>query len=826
MVPSAPPSSARPEPPVRRGRQVNVFQALALLLAFLLTAGVGGVLAAGLVMPAVATATTVTESSVGLFEELPTDLEPQELSQQSRIWSADGTLLATFYHRNRIVVPLEEIAPVMQQAVIAVEDRRFYDHAGVDVEGMGRALRTNLFSDDTEGGSTLTQQYVKNVLIDAADARGDAQAVQDAMVSTGTAGIARKLEEAKLAISLEKRMSKDDILEGYLNIAQFGTSVYGVESAARYYFSVSAKDLNYLQAATIAGITQAPNANDPVVSPERAEVRRNTVLLTMLQQEVITREEYDAGIATPLAETLKVSNPGNGCVTAGGAAFFCDYVTKVIAQSEEFGETQADRFQLLLRGGLDVYTTLDLRLQAIADEEVRSAVPPTDGSGLGHAISTVEPGTGKILAMAQNRVYNPREATEPVAGETAVNYNAGFAYGSSRGFQPGSTFKPFVLAEWLRQGKSLNEQVDGTRRIWSSDEFTASCDPNLTFGAEDEWHPNNFDGQGRGRMSVLKATSDSINTAYVSMVSQLDVCEMVETAQAVGFERADGGAIQPVPSIVLGSQETAPLTMATAFATFAANGVHCDPVAITRVTDRAGNELPVPSANCRQAIDPAVASTVTYALQDVMRNGSGRGAQLEGRPSAGKTGTTNSNWHTWFVGYTPQLSTAVWLGNPRANVPQQNIEINGRYYRTVFGSSISAPTWDRYMTRAHEGLDVERFPEPNNRLLFGEQVSVPNVAGRSAQRAVDALEASGFSVRVNDTPVDSPYPAGTVAFTDPRGGTRSTVGSLVTIHISSGRSTRPEPEPEPEPPADRGGNGNGNRNGNGNGNGNDSDDED
>jgi membrane peptidoglycan carboxypeptidase len=817
MVPTAPSSSARPGDtastgPVHRGRRVNVFQALALLLAFLLTAGVGGVLAAGLVMPAVATTSTITDSSVELFEELPTELEPQELSQQSRIWSADGTLLATFFHRNRIVVPLSDIAPIMQQAVIAVEDRRFYEHAGVDVEGMGRALRTNLFSEDTEGGSTLTQQYVKNVLIDAADTRGDVQAVQDARVSEGTAGIARKLEEAKLAIALEKRMSKQEILEGYLNIAQFGPSVYGVESAARYYFSVSAKDLNYLQAATIAGITQAPGANDPVGNPERAQSRRNTVLATMLQQGDISQEEYDAGIATPLVDTLAVSDPGNGCVTAGGAAYFCDYVTKVIAQSPEFGETSEERRQLLLRGGLDVYTTLDLRLQAIADEEVRAAVPDTDPSGLGHAITTIEPGTGKILAMAQNRVYNPREATEPVPGETAVNYNADFAYGSSRGFQPGSTFKPFILAEWLRQGKSLNQLVDGERREYDSSDFTASCDPNLFIEAG--WRPNNFDGQGRGRMSVLQATANSINTAYMSMVTQLDLCAMVDTAEAIGFHNSQGNPVPAVPSIALGSVETSPMTMASAFATFAANGVHCEPIAITRVTDRDGNDLPVPGANCRQAIDPSIASTVTYALQQVMTNGSGRDAQLPGRPSAGKTGTTNENWHTWFVGYTPQMSTAVWLGNPRANVPQQRIEVNGRYYRTVFGSSISAPTWDRYMTRAHEGVPVVGFPEPNNRLLFGEQVTVPNVTGRSAQRAVDTLQAAGFSVRVSETPVDSPYPAGTVAYTDPAGGSRSTVGSLVTIHLSTGRSAPPPPaDPAPAPPpgqADNPGRGNGN----------------
>jgi len=773
-------SPATPRP---RGRRVNVFQALALLLTFGLVAGVGGVLTAGLVMPAVAATSVVTDAGVRLFDELPSELEPQPLSQQSRMYAADGSLLATFFWQNRIVVPLENVSQHMIDAVIATEDHRFFEHGGVDVAGIARAAVKIATTDETQGASTLTQQYVKNVLINDAWAEGDVEAVRAARVADGAEGIARKMQEAKTAIALEKRMSKEEILEGYLNIAQFGASVYGVESAARHFFSVSAKDLNYLQAATIAGITQAPNAHDPVLNPEQSEARRNWVLGRMLAEGKITKEEYDAGRATPLAETLNVSEYGGSCVTAGVAAFFCDYVTKEIMNSPEFGETKADRRRLLFRGGLDIYTTIDMRMQAAADEELKRSVPVDDSSGRAMALATVEPGTGKILAIAQNRNYNP--ALESGPGETSVNYAANFTHGGSKGFPVGSTFKPFVLAEWLESGKSLNTIVDGNKRRWGRNAWKASCLGNPSYP---EWNPANYDGHGRGRMTVLRATEQSINTAYASMTSQLDLCGIAETAAKVGFERADGRDINIVPSTSLGSEESSPLSLASAYATFGAGGVYCEPIAITRVVGPDGTELPVPSANCRQAIDPAVAATVTHALVSTINNGGARPARLAGgRTAAGKTGTTNENWHTWFAGYTPQLSTAVWLGNPDANVPMKNIRINGRYYPLVYGSSISAPTWARFMNRAHEGLPHARFTAPDRRMVEGERIRIPDVTGRTVPTATDILEDAGFDVRVRDRDGYSDAPKGTVGWTEPSG--RAPAGTTITIIRSAG----PEP---------------------------------
>ena len=276
--------------PSPRGRQVTVVQALALLLAFVLTAGVGGLLTAGLVLPAVAATDTATDLSIEAFDDLPSELEPGPLSEKSTMLAADGTVLATFYSENRVVVSLEDVSEYMQQAVIATEDKRFYLHGGIDPAGMMRAAARNLLGSSREGASTLTQQYVKNVLIETAVRKNDLAAAAAAREADGPEGYSRKLREAKLAIALEKRMTKDEILENYLNIAQFGVATYGVESAAQRYFSKSAKDLTYLEAATIAGITKSPSAFDPVDFPDAAQGRRNVVLGLMRDQDYITKD--------------------------------------------------------------------------------------------------------------------------------------------------------------------------------------------------------------------------------------------------------------------------------------------------------------------------------------------------------------------------------------------------------------------------------------------------------------------------------------------------------------------------------------------------------
>ena len=803
------PNPAR-TPARTRGRQVNAFQALALLLSFVLVAGVGGVLAAGLVLPGVAIANGVTTMSVTAFDDLPTELKQSPLPQKSRILASDGTTLATFFDQDRVVVPLDQIAEIMQKAVIATEDRRFYTHAGVDVMGMFRAAARNALHVSQEGASTLTQQYVKNVLIDAALSEDSDEAklaaIEEARADEGTEGLARKLREAKLAITLEKTMSKDEILEKYLNIAAFGASVYGVESASQRYFGMRASKVNYLQAATIAGITKSPSYWDPLKHPDRAEKRRNTVLSLMLREGYITEKEYKEGKKTPIEDTLNPQSAKLGCMSAdkaiAGSGYFCDYVTKVIANDPAFGETAKARRHLLLTGGLTIWTTLDKDLQLDADKQVKAGIPVDDASGLGTSMVVVEPGTGQIKAMAQNRVYNNTD--EHGDRETAVNFNADNAFGSASGFPPGSTFKPFTLLQWLKEGHSLYEVLNATKMSYNLSEFKASC-TNLT----GTWDFNNAEGN-KGVMTVLQGTMNSVNSAYVAMASKIDLCGVFSGAAELGVVKAGGaagdGQIDPFPANILGSQSVSPLTMASAFAAFGSNGKYCKPVAVLKVTKSDGKELDVPSAGCSQKIDQNIAKTMNYALSNVWK-GTAKGVKQPSFAAAGKTGTTSHNEHTWFVGYTPKLSAAVWVGHTDKMKSMHGLTINGKYYGGYgagpWGSSIAAPTWVRFMEDALGGKDNPSFEEPPAKYIYGEKISVPWVVGQTEDEARRTLTSHGFQVVVSDKRVESDVPEGRVAKQDPSGS--ATAGSVITLTLSSGKKDRDPCEVNPDHPACQGG---------------------
>ena len=562
-----------PTPARRRGGRVNAGQALALLLSLVLVSATGGVLLAGTVLPGVAVANGVTDLTSTAFDELPGSLEQQPLPEKSTILAADGTLLAEFYIRDRVVVPLSEIAEPMQKAVIATEDKRFYEHAGVDPQGMLRAAVRNAMSDDVqEGASTLTQQYVKNVLIEEAmakDSRAEQlKALQEAKDDEGAEGYARKLREAKYAITLEKQMTKDEILEKYLNIAQFGVSVYGVEAAANFYFSKHAKDLDFAEAALIAGVTRSPSRWDPSRNPKEAKDRRDTVLELMRQQGYITDAQFQEGSSRKVEDMLKISEPKLGCMNADanvkGSGYFCDYVTKIIRNDPAFGKTEDDRLKLLYRGGLTITTTLRPKEQKAAYKSVTKHVPIKDKSGVAAVAVTVVPGSGQITAMAQNRVYN--NTSETKSRQTSVNYATDYAYGGSRGFSPGSTYKPFTLLEWLKSGHSLNETINASKFEYPFSDFNAPC---TALNPYEKYKFGNAE-PGSGNMTVLNATKNSVNSAYVRMASELNLCNIFDGAAELGVHRAqpvDGNdKPQVLPSNVLGTDTVAPLTMAAALA--------------------------------------------------------------------------------------------------------------------------------------------------------------------------------------------------------------------------------------------------------------------
>ena len=786
-------------------------QALALFLAFLMASGVGGLLAAGLALPTVAVANGGTDLVVQAFEDLPSELEQKPLAEKSVLLAADGTKLAEFWSENREVVTQDRISEQMQNAVIATEDRRFYQHGGIDPTGTLRAAVSNFTGSSTQGGSTLTQQYVKNVLIETAVREGDYAAAEQAREAQGAEGYARKLREAKLAIALEKKMTKDEILTSYLNIAQFGVSTYGVEAAAKRYFSKSAVDLTYLEAATIAGITNSPTLYDPIKNPEQSQGRRDTVLFLMHDQGYITDEEYQTGKATPLADTLHVSEPKSGCMAAesvvGGSGYFCDYVTNVIKNDPAFGETKEEREDRLYRGGLTITTTLDTRVQTIANDSVKNSIPVADASGVGEAMSVVEPGSGQIKAMAQNRDYN--NTSEAGDRQTSVNYNTSYEYGGSTGFPPGSTFKAFTLLQWLKDGHSLSERVNGSVRTLNTNEFTA-CGQRL---GSSTYKAGNAEG-GAGQMSVLQATQNSVNLAFLSMAMQLDLCDIMNGAAELGVVQAGNGeAFQAFPANVLGSDSTTPLAIASAYATFASGGVYCSPIAITQVLDADGNELAVPDAGCKQAITPEVANAMAYAMSNVW-SGTGKGIGTPSYAAAGKTGTTSKNEHTWFAGYTPRLATAVWVGHPDSMTPMQGVTINGSYYRNVFGATIAGKAWKTAMDAILlDGTPNPEFGAASTDDIYGAPVAVPSVVGLDVDTATQQLAAAGFSVQAGEAEF-SELAVNTVLRQDPSG--TATPGSMITLILSKG----PDPATQQQNNQNQGNNGQGQGQG-GNQNGND-----
>ncbi|WP_160297453.1 transglycosylase domain-containing protein [Demequina flava] len=781
---------------------MTVTQLVTALMMFVAFSVIGGFLLAGIALPAATVASSAASGTAELFEELPTELQDVSLPQQSNIYASDGTtLLATFYDQNRIVVPLEEISPWMQMAIVAVEDKRFWEHNGVDGEGLVSAVRTNLTTDSSPGASTLTQQLVKNTLRTAAENADD----DDAAEAATEVSLSRKIREWRLALGLEENLTaslgnectaapevdcaKEEILAQYLNIAQFGPNIYGVEAAAQYYFSKPAKELNAVEAATIAGITQNPSKWDPTRTfedgadnYEASETRRDTVLGTMLEQDMITQEEFDEYEAVPVADTLDVSRPLSSCAASQDAPFFCDYVTKVIAKDEVFNSDGLNGRDLLLKGGLDIVTTLDIDKQRAANEELYASLPADDPNGFAMAMVALEPSTGEIVSMAQNRVFDPSAEAE---NSTSINYAVDREWGGSKGFSPGSTFKTVILAEWLETDHSLNQYVSGQQQEWTSENWTETCQGPVL--VNQQWKPGNVDSDNRGQMTVMQATADSINTAYAAMASQLDLCDVRDTAEALGFERADGADFELVPSSVLGVQNSSPLTMAEVYQTFANDGVHCEPLAIKSITDAEGNELAVPQQDCRQAISEETATGVSYAMQGVMTEGSGRYFPLDGgRPSAGKTGTANNNTHTWFAGFTPQLVSVFWLGNPDEDVEQQFVTINDRWYNYVYGSTIAGPTWSNYMSRALEGEAIQGFDEPTDEILNGVPVRVPTVTGSTEWWARQQSNEGGFLLKVSDSKVIAPnVEAGTVMTQTPAAGSMMTPGSTITIQLST-----------------------------------------
>jgi len=671
---------------------------------------VAGLLVGLMITPFVGGMGVVTRDVVKSFESLPDSLSTPPLPQRSLILASDGSVLASLFYQNRVEVPLTSISPFMREATVAIEDSRFLDHHGVDLRGIVRSLATNASAGGVQqGSSTLTMQYVKNVLVNQAT---NADQLDAARGKSST----RKLREIRYALGLEKIFTKGEILERYLNIAYFGAGAYGVEAAARRYFSKPSAELTLPEAATLAGIVQQPTAYDPLRNPEPSTQRRNIVLHRMAELGYITNDEADRAALTPMTTLLNPSLTTNGC-TSSYAPYFCDYVLETIRQDPTFGATPEEREAFLRRGGYTIRTTLDPKAQAAAFSAVTKYIPTNDPSKRAAAISMVQPGTGNVMAMTQNREWGTSGR-----GKTTYNYNVGTDMGGTIGMQAGSTFKVFTIAAAIEAGISPFEYV----QAYSPKTFTnfKNCTTGKPFAPVTVRNSTTS-----GTLDMPRATAYSTNTYFMTVEERTGVCRPADIAESMGVRLGNGDQLLRVPSFTLGTMEVTPLAMANAYATFAAHGMYCKPVVILDIVDRDGKKLPVPSADCKRVLKREVADTVTVMLNGVVDGSipgrTGQGEALDARQAAGKTGTTNDSAAVWFCGFTPDVAAAVWVGDPRGGYayPMKDVTINGTYYAQVFGGTLPGPIWHDAMEAVVAGTEPTPF---DVKTKFGLTTSDPN----------------------------------------------------------------------------------------------------
>ena len=708
---------------------------------------------------------------------------------------------------NRIVVPASRIPERMRNAVIAAEDKRFYQHRGVDLKALLRAAYVDATAGRiVEGGSTITQQYVKNVFV------GSERTLD------------RKIQEAVLAWQLERRYSKEQILGRYLNTVYFGRGAYGIQAAAQAFFSVDAPDLTLAQAALLAGLIRNPGQYDPFQYPRRALARRTHVLDQMLELGMITPARRDRAVAAPLG--LRPPEEERYL-----APYFVDHLIRwfltepsLERSDRAFGppcpppqpsrSRSPHRRDMPLEGCLRTYTTLSPRLQALAEEAVRSIlVYPTDPYA---ALVAIDPRTGWIRAMVGGRDY--WDARDRFA-------RLNLATGGSTGRQAGSSFKPFALVAALEHGIAPERTFNGS--------YTA-----VPLDTGEVWTPENYESADYGSVSMRSATVNSVNVAYVEIEKALGGGDayagariLVETAERMGIRCCErttepDAPLQPVPSAVLGTNEINPLEMAVGYGTLATGGYRVMPTPVARITDARGRVLWEHTPKPKLVVDPAVATVAVDILGEVVTSGTGTAANI-GRPQFGKTGTAQNWSDAWFIGAVPQLVAAVWVGYPDSQRSMSATRI-GR----VTGGSWPAAIWRAFMIRAVERMPVRDFPTvdveyvtvrlditqgclanpytpPGNiqvvRYIAGTEptrvckepseyqlLTVPSVIGLPEAEAASLLRASGFNVAVETARSDQP--PGTVIAQDPAAGEQALQTSTVTITVSEGPRLVPVPD--------------------------------
>jgi penicillin-binding protein 1A len=617
------------------------------------------------------------------------------------VYAADGSVLTEWHaEQDRVLITYDELPKHLVDAIVAIEDRRFWIHPGVDVQGVVRAAAENMEAGAiVQGGSTITQQYIKNVLLN------------------DSVTLERKAEEAGLALQLEETLTKVEIFERYANTAFFGEGAYGVEAAARRYFGKSVGAITLGESALLAGILAAPTDYNPYDHLEAALQRRDIVIDTMLELGWIdvTTAVQAAAESVELAE--------RGAADRMRFPYFTDEVRRELLANPALGDTPEDRWQLISKGGLRVYTTLDPAVQRAAEDAVGSLI---DASGPSAALVAVDPRNGYVLAIVGGRDFY-----------STTDESAQFNLATQGRRQPGSAFKPFALAAALQAGATLDSTWPGGR--------TATLQTDLG-----PWTLSNYEDAFYPSLTLLEATVFSVNVPYAYLAQWIGADRIIATARAAGI-RSDLAAN---PSIVLGTEEVTVLEMASAYGTFAAGGIRVEPVLVTRVEAADGTTIYEHLPTFTRVFDLAVAEQVTATLTEVVRRGTGQQAKI-GRPVAGKTGTTESNHDAWFVGYTPELAAAVWVGFPEGNRP---LKAPDTPY-TITGGTWPAQIWSRFAISALSGIAYAISERESDQGLVTVSVDTSTgfLAGPLCPRAtVAALRLDPSRVPIIVCPIHNP----------------------------------------------------------------------
>ena len=792
-----------------RRRDHNIFaNATSLLICGLLA----GVVVAAAAFPAAAMSGLAAKAGGETFANLPSELKDFSSPQITRIYASDNkTQISQFYDEFRSDVPLKDISKYMRDAIVAAEDRQFYHHNGVDLKGVARAFVNNNSGKSQQGASTLTMQWVRMSLAYSAT---NPQEVVDAPKDTPK----RKITEMKYALQVEKELSKDQILERYLNIAPFGNQAYGVFAASQVYFNKKPKDLTIGEAGMLAGMVKAPTSFNPTAKEGYDQIlqrRNNYVIPGMVQMGAITQAQADKAVKEKIP--TKVKPVGNGCVSVAKNTwgFFCDYFYRWWMSREEFGATPYDRERRLKSGGYRITTTLDINAQADARKNISDEISEKNKNAL--LIAAVEPGNGKVRVLSANRKYklddpahpqnelssDPKKKAKGVRGSYPNTTNPLLTGGGDiTGYQAGSVFKMFTMVAALEKGYPLSYTINAPKQ-YKSGYIIDPGSPSACAGTH-FWCPGNAGEGEAGVYNMWTGFGNSVNTFFVPLEERAGAENVVAVAKRFGVQfRSPSDAELATPdranqwgAFTLGVSASTPLDMANAYATLAGDGMYCEPTPIEQISTQNGEKLDVGKSHCIRATSKDVARAALDAARcpvgDSAQLGSCHGATAPGthgvvrHPVFGKTGTTDHDKTAALIAGTTSLVVAGYLVNP----DYQN------HSDRMSHQIVNPAVWNT-LADYMDGKPKVQFKTPGDeKIATGDQRSIPDVTCDSIDSARDRLEGAGFDVSVGGE-VDSTCPAGTAAGTNPDG--RTIKGGVVVIEKSNGKGAQKPTEPGTNP---------------------------